>query len=176
MDKILISPLEEVLRIRGSNKVLWNLNISVCTLICEGISGLSSYSFGQNDGDRFKRFVEKYLYPSHPQRKTRAGILWHGVRCSLSHGFYIRSAWIETDKSKHFETGLNGKTILDLETFFNEFKTGSATFLSDVIQRTSTNLLQCFEIRFDKVFPELVKNMTPNKALKRDAARDRRAP
>jgi hypothetical protein len=176
MDKILITPLEEVFRIRGSNKVLWDLNISVCTLICEGISGLSSYYSGKNNGDRFKSFVEKYLYPSHPQSKKRAGLLWHGVRCTLSHGFYIRSALIETDESKHFQTGLNGKTILDLETFFNEFKTASAAFLSDVVQRTSTNLAQCFESRFDKVFPELVKNMAPIKSLKRDAGKSRRAP
>ena len=83
-------------------------------------------------------------------------MLWHGVRCSLSHGFYIRQAWIESDKSKHYSLGLNGRPIIDLETLFDEFKLAVHSFLSDVLKRKSPTLVKNFERRFDKVFPELV--------------------
>jgi hypothetical protein len=156
MNKILINPLEEIFKIRITNKVIWDLNVSVCTLICEGISGLSSYYSGSADGGKFKNFVADYLYPSHPDRKARASLLWHGVRCSLSHGFYIRKAWIETDKSKHFCPGLNNRPVIDLESFFAEFKSAANNFLSDVSNRKSPKLGRNFENRFNKVFPELV--------------------
>ena len=156
MNKILLNPLEEIFKIRVTNRVIWDLNVAVCTLICEGISGLSSYYFGRHDGDKFKNFVEDYLYPSHPDKKARASLLWHGVRCSLSHGLYIRKAWIETDKSKHFCAGLNNRPVIDLESFFTEFKSATNNFLSDVSNRKTAKLAENFESRFNKVFPELV--------------------
>jgi len=156
MNKILIKPLEEIFKIRTTNSLIWDLNVSVCTLICEGISGLSTYYRGSGDGCKFRNFVEDYLYPSHPDKKTRASLLWHGVRCSLSHGFYIRQAWIESDKSKHYSLGLNGRPIIDLKILFDEFKLGVHAFLSDVLKRKSPTLVKNFERRFDKVFPELV--------------------
>jgi hypothetical protein len=156
MNKILIKPIEEIFKIRTTNTLIWDLNVSVCTLICEGISGLSTYYHGSGNGCKFRNFVEDYLYPSHQDKKARAYLLWHGVRCSLSHGFYIRQAWIETDKSKHYSLGLNGRLIIDLETFFDEFKLAVDAFLSDVLKRKSVTLVKNFESRFDKVFPKLV--------------------
>jgi hypothetical protein len=156
MNKILIKPIEEIFRIRTTNSLIWDLNVSVCTLICEGLSGLSTYYYGSGYGCKFKNFVEDYLYPSHPDKTSRASLLWHRVRCSLSHGFYIQQAWLETDKSMHYSLGLNGRLIIDLETFFDEFKLAVDAFLSDVLRKKSATLATNFESRFDKVFRELV--------------------
>jgi len=154
-DKILVKPLEEVFRIRGCNRAIWDLNIGVCTLICEGISGLSTYYCGSGRGDKFKNFVKDYLYPNDPKKAGYANLFWEEVRCSLSHGLYIQRASIETDHSKHFSV-VEDRLILDLETLFTEFKTSCAAFFNDISNRKSSALVEMFESRFDEVFPGLV--------------------
>ncbi len=157
MNLILINPLKEFFRIRAKNSKIFDLNLGTCTLICEGISGLSTYYKGDGDGGKFKNFVKDYVYPSHPKKEERADLLWRDVRCCLTHGFYIRHARIEDDKSKHYMPDSNKRIIIDLETFFKEFGLAVDRFLSDVRKGKSAVLVTNFEDRFNKVFRVIVK-------------------
>lgn len=156
-EKILLNPLREVLRLRKQNQSIWDLNICVATLICEGISGLSIYTAtGKERGKPFMRFVRDFLYPKDVRKKAFSKVLWDNVRCSLCHGLYIEGGWIETAASKHFMVGPGGKLILDLESFFNDFEVGAKRFFRELKASRSRQMISIFESRFNKIFSLLI--------------------
>jgi hypothetical protein len=109
--RIFINPIEWFFCIRKTDSTIWELNMGICILICEGITGLSTYLCKAEDEELFKCFIEEYMYPNDSQKKNHATVLWRHVRCQLSHGFHIHRAKIETDSKMHFVIDTKGRLV-----------------------------------------------------------------
>ncbi len=156
INKILISPIQAFFSFRKPDSPIWDLNMGICALICEGITGLSTYADKGTDYERIKSFFEKFMYPHDSGKSTYTELIWQDVRCQLSHGFHIRKARIETDPTKHFTLDSKHRLIIDLESFFDDFKKGCHLYFSTLKQTSSQKLRYFFEERFNDIFSDLV--------------------
>lgn len=157
---ILIKPIKDFFNLR-KKRDLWHLNLGICTLICDGISGLCTfyYKYGSKKkpyGTQFKNFIIEFVYPSNSQNQEYAELLWHKFRCSLSHGFILEGGNIETGSSKHLDYDTkHKKLILDLESYFNDFQFGCNNFFSK-LRKKDPKTIDFFQERFDKKFSAII--------------------
>lgn len=160
INKILINPIEEIFTIRKNNEIIWNLNLGIFTLICEGISGLSTYyykGFQKGRGEQFKNFMKDFMYKSDKTKQEYIDKIWFKFRRSLPHGFFIEGGCIETNPSEHFHyQKKHDKLTIDLETFFTEFKDSFKEFISILNEGKDSTLISFFEYRFNITFPEII--------------------
>jgi len=155
--KILINPLKELLSVRQNSNKHWDLNIGIVTLICEGLSGLSTYYKGKGKGTKFQNYVNDFMSSEFKKNPYLAKILWKKFRCALSHGFYIECCAIETNPHKYIDYDqAKDKLSLDLVSFYKDFESSFWSFIKRLKKQENKEFRKIFKTRFDKVFPSLV--------------------